>query len=434
MKKLIRLTAFPPSKSYVNRLLVMAFMADALTEILDVVRGEWTLDALPDDIRLMQKALEKLACAQNPQSLSSSPISLEVGAAGTVLRFLTAVAAVKATQTVTFSATPRLYERPLAPLIKVLSAWGASINGHWKSPISSKDNFLIHPTEPLLSGGIVDSNVGLLSSQFISALLLVAPYLASPVTILIDSSTPSKPYIDLTLSMMRKAGAEVHIYSDKVVVYNTPYNVHALISMARHIEGDWSAASYIYGWSALLPEGMIIEIPYLHREDSQGDQRIVEIMAQLGVQTTYLAEGGIRLVRKKQMPLPLFAPNLRDVPDLVPALFVTALMLRQPFSFERIEHLRLKESDRLSALAHIAQRLGFHVHSTESSIAWSGEGTLTTNKVTIPTEQDHRLAMAWSIALLAEANIYFDDTSVVSKSYPLYPMDATLVGIHLRTR
>ncbi len=417
----------PPSKSFVNRLLAMAYLSGSLCQVEECLYNEWDKRAIPDDINLMLRALKSIP---RRDGLSfSHPDRVDCGAAGTVLRFTLAIAALTAQDRVVFEATERLKNRPLTPLIESLKMLGAKIVVR-KEDASCGESFLeVYPSVLPLKGGISSLELGRLSSQFITALLLIAPYLSSPLFIPLPSDAPSKPYISLTLEMMAKAGALFTRSEEGVLVQNKPYDQEAVLTMAQEIEGDWSAASYIYGWLSLLPIGATLSIPHLGKEDRQGDRKIADLMEPFGVKTHYQDGGGVVLHKIPSHTQLLYAPDLKDYPDLLPALLVTTLMHRQPFHFAHVGTLRWKESDRLSLFANAALALGFAVEEGPDFIAWNGEQVGGEKSPLIPTSQDHRIPMAWSIALLKKITLSFDDAMVVTKSYPLFWEDAALVGV-----
>ncbi|MBB6275151.1 hypothetical protein [Porphyromonas circumdentaria] len=424
----------PPSKSYANRLFVMAHLAGVLPFVKKKFFTQWQKEQIPDDIHLMLSALENIPQKRNNSSTFSGKSIIDVGAAGTVLRFVVAVAALTTERSVFLTGTQRLRQRPLLPLLNTLTNLGATISETWGDSTGKQSYLEILPALHPLKGGEVSKDLGKQSSQFVTALLLIAPYLSSPLFVPLPPEAPSKPYIAMTLSMMRKAGAVFSLEKEGVYLQNKPYNPQAIVAMSEQIEGDWSAASYIYGWRAMLPIERDIFIPHLSPLDEQGDKRVETLMLPLGVKTLYKEGEGILLL-KEDIPLsPLYNPILKDYPDLLPALFVTSLMRGQPFYFDAIGGVRLKESDRLSALSEVGSSLGFHIKESESSVAWSGEQTLPKELPLVPTLQDHRLPMAWSIAMLRGYPLIFDDSSVVGKSYPLFWRDAMLVGVCLSKR
>lgn len=421
----------PPSKSFTNRLFVMAYLAGVLPFVKKKFYARWQKAQIPDDINLMLSALESIPQTNLQKANSSETSIIDVGAAGTVLRFVLAVASLTTQGRVSFSATQRLRQRPLQPLIEALSELGANISGSWGNEKVSSTSLVVSPSLHPLRGGDIAPEIGSLSSQFITALLLIAPYLSSPLFVPLPADAPSKPYIAMTLSMMHRAGALFTLNKEGVLIQNKPYNREALMNMGEKIEGDWSAASYIYGWTAILPLETRLFIPHLTKFDTQGDKKVADLMLPLGVQTHYIENGGILLKRVSTSAPLLYQPILKDYPDLFPALFVTVLMQGQSFFFNQIGGVRLKESDRLSALSDVAQSLGFIVEETSSSIMWRGKKNSSEENISVRTLQDHRLPMAWSIALLKGYNLHFDDASVVSKSYPLFWEDATRVGIEI---
>ncbi len=409
----------PPSKSFVNRLFTMAFLTGNFDKVLHQIYRFWQEKSLPEDVQLMLKAFSSYYKSTNQEALV-----IDVGGGGTVLRFLLSAFSLLTDRRVEFVAESRLRERPIQELLDTLNYLGADItaifteDGKWS-------HLQINPRKKNLKGAVIDASLGNKSSQFISSLLLVAPYLSTPLEIRRDKSLPSVSYIDLTLSMMKMAGASIEDFGEKIIVKNTPYTSSSIERMAMNIEGDWSAASYLYSWVLTSSQNVQIHIPYLKEEDGQGDKRIALIMKELGVQTEFLDGSGIKIWKENSSSVQsVFSPDLKDVPDLLPALFVSCILNNIPFHFRNVAHLRLKESDRLSELVAVANQMGYFVKEDLDAVFWEGDRELKDEKeLIISTKKDHRLAMSWSIAYLLDWKLQFDDFSVIRKSYPLYGED-----------
>lgn len=410
----------PIAKSNANRLLIMAYLAGVFPRVREALFSQRDWEDCPDDVRIMCCVLQKMASrTETVPSPDASFTLLDVGAAGTVLRFVTAVAAVVAEMPLQFTGTTRLKNRPLRPLLDELNALGADIRGEWSEENTHVPLTIYPPSHPL-RGGALSSTFDRKSSQFISALLMVAPYFSAPFSIPeLPRRGNSYPYIELTLAMMREAGADWSYTENGVVVRPGGYSGDRLLEMAQAPEMDWSAASYAFGWSAMSRRPVFL--PFLRASDRQGDKAIVGFMRPLGVEARFLEGGGVELIPIDAPRLACYTPEgLNEVPDLVPTLVVTALMRRQPFLMQGVASLRLKESDRLRQLVETAALFGFRLDEGEDSLAWDGAFSPVEAQRTIlvDTAEDHRMAMAWSLASLLYPQVQYTDASVVSKSYP----------------
>lgn len=242
----------PIAKSNANRLLIMAYLAGVFPRVREALFSQRDWEDCPDDVRIMCCVLQKMASrTETVPSPDASFTLLDVGAAGTVLRFVTAVAAVVAEMPLQFTGTTRLKNRPLRPLLDELNALGADIRGEWSEENTHVPLTIYPPSHPL-RGGALSSTFDRKSSQFISALLMVAPYFSAPFSIPeLPRRGNSYPYIELTLAMMREAGADWSYTENGVVVRPGGYSGDRLLEMAQAPEMDWSAASYAFGWSAM---------------------------------------------------------------------------------------------------------------------------------------------------------------------------------------
>ena len=326
-----QLRHLPIAKSNANRLLIMAYLAGEFLRVREALLLQRDWEDCPDDVRIMCRVLQEMGETSGAEASSDTPFTLlDVGAAGTVLRFVTALAAVVTERPLQVTGTTRLKNRPLRPLLDELKALGADIRGEWKEDKAHAPLTIYPPSRPL-RGGALSSTFDRQSSQFISALLMIAPYFSAPFTILEPPRRGnSYPYIDLTLAMMREAGADWSYTETGVVVKPGGYSGDRLLEMARAPEMDWSAASYAFGWSAVARRPVFL--PSLRASNRQGDKAIVGFMRPLGVEARFLEGGGVELIPTDVPRLACYTPEgLNEVPDLVPTLVVTALMRRQPF-------------------------------------------------------------------------------------------------------
>lgn len=344
----------------------------------------------------------------------------DAGDAGTVFRFLTAYLCTQpGTKTLTGSA--RMQERPVGPLVEALQSLGADIH------FLAKDGFpplQIGEMQPRGRTVRVAANV---SSQFLSALLLIGPYLPEGLEVIPEGPLVSKPYLDMTLGVMRHFGAMAEWQGDSVVVEPGAYRPKAL-----HIEADWSAASYWYAMAAFSEE-LDLTLRGLHRESWQGDSVLPRMMEQFGVQTTF-GEQEIRLQKSGKPIRPLFQWDFLECPDIAQTLAVVCAGLGVTGLFSGLETLSIKETDRIGALKTELAKVGVSFvklpphfskkqpdktfYSLEGQAAW-------TSPVRFATYGDHRMAMAFAaLGMLGPVDI--ENPGVVAKSYPGFWNDLRL--------
>ena len=391
----------PASKSESNRALILQTLA-----------GGGELQNLSDanDTVLMRKLLAEAQTAD----------VFDAEDAGTVMRFLTAYLAL-AGRPATLTGTPRMQQRPIGVLVDALRQLGARIDYadqegfpplclHGRTPQPARADG--QPTELAVRGD--------LSSQYISALLMVGPTLPHGLRLRLTGKVGSRPYIRLTLSLMRHFGADCRDLGQYVEVRPQPYQ-----PANYTVEADWSAASYAYALVALAPAGSWLLLPGLRRHSWQGDQAIASIMEHLGVATEYLADETVRLsqtaVRQN------FSQDFTDCPDLAQTVAVVAAALGVPATFTGLESLRIKETDRIAALQAELAKFGatlvdagegrFQLHSENFTVAGQ----------TVATYHDHRMAMAFALLALLD-NLVIEAPAVVRKSFPTFWTELEKIG------
>lgn len=336
---------------------------------------------------------------------------LDVGHAGTTMRFLTAFFASQQRE-VTITGSERMQQRPIQILVEALNQLGSNISyikKHGFPPIK------INKAEKLIGGEIVLD--GSVSSQYISALLLVAPTFKNGLTINFTGKIVSKPYIKMTIGIMRYYGADVTWQENKITVKNTAYQPKSFI-----VEADWSAASYWYSIAA-LSKSADIEIIGLKEHGLQGDSYVAELYKYFGVQTTF-TEKGIRITKTNGFNDKLISEvNFEDFPDLAQTFAVTAAALNFPIKLTGLSTLRIKETDRVSALQKELTKCGFNVAiENDDLIILPLNGVCQTSNKIINTYNDHRMAMAFApLALFFPITI--NNEEVVDKSYPTFWKD-----------
>ncbi len=401
----------PQSKSVVARALIINALCDEAWRAdggrCSEITGHGPIVSFCDDTEILAKAL------------ASNCDHIDVGATGTAMRFLTAFFACQDNRTVVLDGTERMRRRPIGLLVDALRQMGASIEylgDEGCPPLKIEGHRLL--------GGTLTMR-GDESSQFVSALLMIAP-LAGGITLTLEGDIVSRPYIDMTLAMMRHYGIEAQWCGNQIVVPAA----HYLPSSNYYIEGDWSAASYWFALKALLPESRIVLSP-LRRNSLQGDCAIVEMMAPLGVECAF-ADDSVVLASNGGASSPskiegaggsmteaqgVYERDMAATLDIVPTLAVTLCLLRVPYVLTGVATLRIKESDRLAALREELAKLGYVVEVGADSLSYNGNRTETAGEVTLSPHGDHRMAMALSLAATRH-NIVIKDAEVVSKSYP----------------
>lgn len=364
-------------------------------------------------------------------ALRGMPEVIDIGAAGTAMRFLTAYLSVTP-GTHTITGTERMKHRPIGILVDALRTLGADIayegeEGFPPLRIAGRND---------IEGGEL-SVPGNVSSQYISALLMIAPTLKKGLRLTLTGQIASRPYLDMTMSMMRDFGAEVEwIAKDVIEVKPGSYR-----QRPYHIESDWSAASYWYEMVALSPDaGAQVELVGLHHDSIQGDSKVWQLMSELGVATEYYEEpDGTEIIRlRKTGNLAChFCHDFSHQPDLAQTFAVTCAMLDVPFRLVGLQSLRIKETDRIAALV---EELGKIVclEGNDSELLWEGFYNiddlelLPFEEFTFDTYDDHRMAMALApVCLRTGGEIVINNPEVVSKSYPHYWEDLEKVGFSI---
>jgi len=391
----------PASKSESNRALIIRALA-----------GGGALHNLSDanDTQLMQRLLA------NP----TAPV-FDAEDAGTVMRFLTAYLAMTGRQT-ELTGTARMQERPIKVLADALQELGARIeylNQEGYPPLRLLGRTPQPATEE--AADFTELRVrGDISSQYISALLMVGPTLPHGLRIWLTGKVGSRPYIRMTLALMQHFEAACRDLGEVLEVRPQAYT-----PTDYTVEGDWSAASYWYAMVALAPAGSHLTLPTLRRHSWQGDQAIVAIMAQLGVQTEFLADETLRLT--KRSPNASLTQDFTDCPDLAQTVAVVAAALGVPTTMTGLESLRIKETDRIAALqAELAKFGGALTDEGEGVFRVSAQDFRVAGQ-TVATYHDHRMAMAFApLALLGPLTL--EAPQVVRKSYPQFWRELEKVG------
>ena len=403
----------PASKSISNRALILHSLAHG--DIMPCNLSDC------DDTRVMVRAL------------NGSPEHIDILAAGTAMRFLTAYLSVTPGAR-TITGTQRMQQRPIRILVDALRKLGAQIEY-----IGNEGFPPLYITGTELKGEEI-SLAGNVSSQYISALLMIGAVLPKGLRLHLTGDIVSRPYINLTLQLMRDFGAKADWDSpNSITVLSGGYQ-----DVPFTVESDWSAASYWYQIIAL--EGLKgedmnkegnngrktaaspeIELLGLFPHSYQGDSRGAEIFSLLGIRTAY-TDRGVKLTQTGT-PVSHLVEDLVDIPDLAQTFVVTCCLMNIPFRFTGLQSLKIKETDRITALITELRKLGYVVYSEQDSILfWNGERCPAEASPVISTYEDHRMAMAFAPACLVLPHIQIDEPQVVSKSYPAYWEDLQKAG------
>lgn len=377
----------PSSKSISNRALIINALGNGTCPPENLSEC--------DDTQVMVRALQ-----------AGPDETIDIMAAGTAMRFLTAYLSVTPGKRI-ITGTERMQQRPIQVLVDALRELGADIN------YTANEGY--PPLE--IAGSSLDkesiSLPGNISSQYISALLMIAPTLTHGLIIQLTGDIISRPYIQLTLQLMKDFGADARWTKDSELrVEPQPYR-----SIPYYIESDWSAASYWYQIAALSPEATIT-LPKLLANSYQGDSKVAELFGWLGVETSY-QEDGVTLT-KSTPKVERMEYDFVNQPDLAQTFVVTCALMGIPFRFTGLQSLKIKETDRIEALVKEMRKLGFVIKDSENSIlSWEGE-RCTREEGAIDTYEDHRMAMAFAPASLKISDLFINNPQVVSKSYPHY--------------
>jgi len=382
------------SKSESNRVLLLQALFEGL-EIKNVSNS--------DDSQLMQKALK-----------SNSSV-VDIHHAGTAMRFLTAYYATRLGKTTTLTGSSRMQERPIKILVDALNTLGASIS------YTKNDGY-----PPLLIEGktLTKSNVQMkanVSSQYISALLLIAPTLENGLTLHLEGEITSTPYIKMTLSLLNELGVQTSFKTNTITVF--PFR--QFTSKTFVVESDWSSASYFYSIVALSQVGTQIAISEYKSTSLQGDAILQKIYKDLGVESTF--NGTTLILKRIETSFPnCLSIDLSNAPDIAQTIAVTCLGLKIDCDLTGLHTLKIKETDRLVALQNEIQKLGTTITITNNSLQLKSPLDLNSD-VVISTYNDHRMAMAFA-PLALKTPLFIDDAEVVSKSYPDFWNDLKAIG------
>ena len=388
----------PASKSISNRALILNALSYSPYDIQNLSDC--------DDTEVMVRAL------------NSDSRDFDIKAAGTAMRFLTAFLS-KIVGEWTITGTERMKNRPIKLLVDALNSLGARIEYMEKEGYPPLRIF-----GSALQGGEI-SLAGGVSSQYISALLMIAPLMEKGLTLHLEGNIISRPYINLTLQLMEQFGVKATWNGQTIKILPQEYK-----PIRFTVESDWSAASYWYSIMA-LSKNAEIELLGLFKNSLQGDAAGAKLFAQLGVGTAF-TDRGVMLKYNGNVTKKLIY-NFVNEPDLAQTFVVTCVLLNIPFRFTGLQSLKIKETDRIEALKTELRKLGYLLtDSNDSILEWNGEHCEPEADPIIATYEDHRMAMAFApAALVLPKGLKVADPEVVTKSYPAYWEDLRKAGFAL---
>lgn len=388
------------SKSISNRLQIIRALTNSSFEIKNLSSS--------DDSQSLLRILNEFNSATDKDHL------FDVGPAGTTMRFLTAYFSCRPCRVI-ITGSARMKERPIKELVNALHKLGAEVEyteneGYPPLQIRGKK----------LDGGKIDIK-GDISSQYLTALLLIAPSLKNGLELCYTEPLVSKPYLYMTIALMELFGASVKWNGNTITVGSSEY-----LAKDITVEADWSAASYWY-LVCLLANKCTLRINGLHQQSLQGDSVLAEIFDELGVKTTF-GNGGITITKRENFKIPThFVFDFSNCPDIAQTLAVAICGLKLTAKFTGLSTLKVKETDRILALQNELLKFNVATKATSSTLEIDARNFKEDKDVLINTYHDHRMAMAFAPLGLVTGQISIENPDVVNKSYPEFWEDLKLV-------
>ena len=394
----------PGSKSYTQRALIAASLAKGRSSISGALISEDT-ERLIHALNLVGVGIHRKKCDLTVEgtgcALKAPKDPIDMGNNGTGMRLLTGTVCL-GTGIFILDGNDRMRERPIKPLVDALNSMGAHvicIDRNGCPPVRIQAHGL--------SGGKIALDSGL-SSQYLSSLLLAAPYAAKDTHIQVMGPLPSQPYVQMTLDVMKRFGVEAHQREDQLFTIPARQRYEP---QDYAVEGDASSATYFMAAAAIT--GGTVRIANLDHHSKQGDLRFGKILKAMGC-TVNPWNGGTQITGPLSNHEDLDF-DLHDVPDMVPALAVVSAFRKGKTALTNIAHLRIKESDRIAALTHELRKIGVHVDEKDDAMTVQG---LPSGGAIIECYNDHRIAMSFAVAGLAIEGIVIKDPDCVKKSFP----------------
>ncbi len=394
----------PGSKSISNRVLLLAALADGETRVENLLDSDDT-SVMLNALELLGVRIERDSATVRGGSFPNKSADLHLGNAGTALRPLTAVLALAGGE-YRLSGSLRMHERPIGDLVDALRAFGARIDylGKEGFPPLALHPGTIRRGAPLRVRGDV-------SSQYLSALLMAAPLAGSETRIEVEGGLISRPYVEITLNLMRRFGVEVE--RDGWKTFTVPAKRYASPGEIR-VEGDASSASYFLAAGA-IGEGPV-RVEGVGRSSIQGDIRFTEVLEKMGAKIS-MGEDWVEASASRGKLKPIDA-DLNHIPDAAMTAAVAALFADGTSTLRNVASWRVKETDRLAAMATELRKLGAAVEEGADALRVTPPARL--KSATIATYGDHRMAMSFSLAALGGIRVRIDDPDCVAKTFPQY--------------
>lgn len=389
------------SKSISNRMLMIKEVLKMDIELQNISSSE--------DTQLLLNAL-KLVHDSNSEII-------DVHHAGTDMRFLTALLSVTDGKKV-ITGSERMKQRPIGELVNALKSLGAEIT------YLEKENYPpLQITGKSIEGGELEIESSV-SSQFISALLLVASKFKSGLTLKLKGETVSMPYIEMTIRLLKRFGVDIEI-NNKIVTVK-PLQVSSKAKEIFLVESDWSSVSYWYSLVS-LSDNLEIKLENLFENSLQADSVLPNIYKELGVETTFLNNKVI--LRKTALKAKEVKYDFTNCPDIAQTIAITCLGHKIKADFSGLRTLKVKETDRIVALKNEIEKFGLTCITTESTLSFDAKTANFNNEISIATYNDHRMAMCFAPLCLKSTSIIIENEEVVNKSYPEFWKDLSKTGI-----
>ncbi|MBS1522272.1 MAG: 3-phosphoshikimate 1-carboxyvinyltransferase [Bacteroidetes bacterium] len=405
------------SKSECNRALIIEALSKGKVKVENISDAADTVTLagiLKSEVRNQKLEVLHNSEIENPKS------EINIGPAGTAMRFLTAYFTLQ-DEEVILTGSERMKQRPIGILVNALRDLGAHIEyaeNEGFPPLKIKGGFEQLSEKISIKGDI--------SSQYITALLLIASQLPQGLILHIEGELTSRPYVEMTLSMLRQAGIQHQWVGNNIHIPHQEFKETSL-----PVEPDWSAASYWYSIAALADEAELF-LPGLTAYSLQGDSVITEIMANFGI-TSQFINGGVHL-KKEPKPLGRKIFDLKSCPDLAQTVTVVCAALGHDATFTGLETLKIKETDRVKALQNELAKIGVKLIEKGQVYKLDCSERFIPEKIFINTYDDHRMAMALAPLALLIPEIEVEDYMVVEKSYPAFWEDLKKVGFEVEVK
>lgn len=406
----IRITG---SKSETNRLLLLQALYPNIT--VENISNS-------DDSEVMKMVLNNFQSASVGQALAKEQL-FDIHHAGTAMRFLTAFFATQEASEVILTGSNRMQERPIKILVDALRQLGVEVayqKNEGFPPIKIKGKN-ITAKKVILKADV--------SSQYISALLLIAPKLTNGLELILEGEITSVPYLKMTLALLNELGVTTHFEGNQIKVFPKAEVVNQILT----VESDWSSASYWYSIVALSEINTQITLASYKKNSLQGDAVLAEIYQNFGVETIFNENKTITISKVKQHSLLPLNRNLKDCPDIAQTIAVTCFGLGIGCDLYGLHTLKIKETDRLEALKAELIKLGAAISVTNESLHLKNSNKNPLENIKIATYQDHRMAMAFA-PLALRVPIIIEEAEVVSKSYPDFWKDLESVGYSIEEK